>query len=301
MSHFSVLVVLDEYTEDALAKALQPFHEYECTGTKDEYVVFVPAVESVEDMQKKHVSCLEQYPDSTKQSFEQFVADWYGYELRDGVWGRETNPNKKWDWWVIGGRYRGRLITVPQPEFAPVGGRLSTFEQIAGPRPVPGHDVAKWGDIDIAAMKRQAQKERGDWIREIETESGLDLAGVERGIKAYQAGHEVWMNTPEPRPRGAEYYAWLAANVADGDLAGKVKENQWDLPELGDLTIAEWIAAAPALTAFAILKDGKWAENGEMGWWACVSNENPNWETDAQAIIETIRPDQWVAVVDCHI
>jgi hypothetical protein len=40
MSHFTVLVVTDTPDEDALTRALQPFHEYECTGTKDKYVVW---------------------------------------------------------------------------------------------------------------------------------------------------------------------------------------------------------------------------------------------------------------------
>lgn len=36
MSHFSVLVVTD--TPEQVAAALQPFHEFECTGTSDQYV-----------------------------------------------------------------------------------------------------------------------------------------------------------------------------------------------------------------------------------------------------------------------
>ena len=38
MSHFRVLVVVDEPTEEAITKELAPFHEFECTGCDDEYV-----------------------------------------------------------------------------------------------------------------------------------------------------------------------------------------------------------------------------------------------------------------------
>lgn len=41
MSHFTVAVVLPEYSEQALKDALQPYHEYECTGVNDQYVVKV--------------------------------------------------------------------------------------------------------------------------------------------------------------------------------------------------------------------------------------------------------------------
>ena len=42
MSHFTVMVVTDDMpTNDVLEAALQPFHEYECTGILDEHVVFV--------------------------------------------------------------------------------------------------------------------------------------------------------------------------------------------------------------------------------------------------------------------
>lgn len=43
MSHFSVMVRVPaktpaSYIEKAVAKMLQPFHEFECTGVDDEYV-----------------------------------------------------------------------------------------------------------------------------------------------------------------------------------------------------------------------------------------------------------------------
>jgi len=41
MSHFSVSVVTVSDDQAEVARALQPFHEYECTGVKDEFVVEV--------------------------------------------------------------------------------------------------------------------------------------------------------------------------------------------------------------------------------------------------------------------
>src|SRR5205823_12951863 len=50
MSHFAVLVIseqkLDEYT---LRHILQPWNEYECTGTEDQYVVDVDITDEVKE------------------------------------------------------------------------------------------------------------------------------------------------------------------------------------------------------------------------------------------------------------
>ena len=46
MSHFTVLVVTDR--PEQLEPALQPFHEYECTGIEDQYVEFIDESEEIE-------------------------------------------------------------------------------------------------------------------------------------------------------------------------------------------------------------------------------------------------------------
>ena len=101
MSHFTVLVAANSLEE--LEAKLQPYHEYECTGIKDQYVVFVEA-----DMEEAQKEWGEQEADY--DSFDSFMEDWYGYELIDDKWGRHTNPNAKWDWWVIGGRWPDILL-----------------------------------------------------------------------------------------------------------------------------------------------------------------------------------------------
>lgn len=48
------------------------------------------------------------------ETFEKYVEEYEGYKRRDAKMGRYgywDNPNKKWDWWIIGGRWSGSLIT----------------------------------------------------------------------------------------------------------------------------------------------------------------------------------------------
>lgn len=54
---------------------------------------------------------------------------------------------------------------------------------------------------------------------------------------------------------------------------------------------------------FAIVTPDGWVERGEMGWFACVSNEKPKseWDSQARALLSTLDPSLPVYVLDCHI
>lgn len=154
MSHFCVLVVTDEEPTDAvLSKALQPFHQYECTGTEDEYVRDVDVTDEVMkawrepqkvvmlttgkvlskfDAQfwKGQEFCLPEGAAETTipqnqlsafedESIEQWAEDYGGWFCRDGKWYRRTNPDAKWDYWTVGGRYTGRFEPAYDPNEDP--------------------------------------------------------------------------------------------------------------------------------------------------------------------------------------
>lgn len=57
------------------------------------------------------------------------------------------------------------------------------------------------------------------------------------------------------------------------------------------------------LKTFAVVKDGKWYERGEMGWFALVSNEKPDdqWDKEFKKLIEGLPDDTLISIYDCHI
>jgi hypothetical protein len=81
----------------------------------------------------------------------------------------------------------------------------------------------------------------------------------------------------------------------------QARKPNWDLPKIGDSSIEEWIDAAPLLCCFAVVMGGKWYEKGKMGWWACVTNELDCWEEKFDGLFRSLNPDQWIAILDCHI
>lgn len=337
MSHFSVLVITDEEPDhDVLAAVLQPFHEYECTGVEDQYVVDVDVTEEVLSGYAKATETRLRDPDgalhnrfdesgnwkpefsqpgdygqrrelipdgwtsveiptSDVEDIETWAKDYGGWFKRDGRFYDRTNPNKKWDWWAVGGRYNGRLLTVAGDGMKGEGGLMT-------PVKATGFDAVRRDNLDFAAMKLARQAERQKWLDEVVAKAKLEPGEIDAAFAAVARYQAEWQTLPHPRPRGSEYYAWMRSHSHDGDLAARLSEPNFELPDV-TTTTAEWVSAAPSITAFAVLKDGEWTERGSMGWWGMVADEKDRneWEPAVSALVDTLPGERWITVVDCHI
>lgn len=228
MSHFTVLVIGDN-PEDQL----QPYHEYECTGIKDQYVKFVPAEESFEEMHKEFTEHKEDY-----STFLRFVEDWYGYHQNDkNVWGRVTNPNAKWDWYQLGGCWNGffKLKEVKKlisrlPDDSVICGfsssELENLMKLSKKNPLLFISVTnKYGDNSVAVRKEveqlsnDIQYQAGDLgnpsllMDNFEAERGTADQAIKRNIdfeameketsdnakKEWDKVNEAWLGLPEAR------------------------------------------------------------------------------------------------------
>ena len=357
MSHFTVAVVLPEYTEEALKEALQPYHEYECTGEKDQYVVKVEYSDySREDYQKETIPCVvdkdtgeffgTKYGDKVKPywkregltfsskdqlilpdhlmeselpatqvypEYTNYLKDWCGVDveseyfvLEDGKLYTFTNPNAKWDWWQIGGRWRGHFNMKPKYNFLYDDRKLAKEKGYLKGNPsfynegkiVEGYDVIKKGDIDL--------------------ETGFEEKFQEK-LKHF----EIYLSVAKQYP---DYKSWDEF-TKDGYVDG-VREAYWSQPILKELQTRlkevcpdqyNWNSPKPetfcngnyqaykdkiryqTFGTYAILKDKQWLQKGDMGWWGCDSNVDSDWETKWFEIFNSIPDDHWIVVVDCHI
>ena len=101
MSHFTVAVFTDSFT--SVDELLAPYEE----GTNDPmYLEWVTADESIEEITAKFNE-----KNDGSEDLKQFVKRWYGYDynLTYKNFGRICNPNAKWDWYMVGGRWGGLL------------------------------------------------------------------------------------------------------------------------------------------------------------------------------------------------
>lgn len=268
MSHFTVLVATKSPAD--VSAALQPFHEYECTGVKDQYVRFVPAPETEAELRAMHSNHLEKYPDSTRQDFGQWIDSEFGYELRDGVWGRETNPDKQWDWWVVGGRWSNKLL-------------LKNGSHC---------DQAIKGDIDFDGMLAGEVA-----IAEREYDKAASIIQGET-FEAF----DMLRERMEPDIDGARKAYWDQPAVkrltADDDFRFHHNLESF-LLQRNDYVRK---MSRSAFCTFALLHNGKWNERGDMGWWASVSDDKGDrWPDEFYDILASVPQDHWLTVVDCHI
>ncbi|MNU30402.1 hypothetical protein D3C71_188870 [compost metagenome] len=386
MSHYAVLVVLpEEPTDEVIGRTLAPWHEFECTGRNDQYVVEIDITEEAnreydgwtttrlrdpdgnlhdpygadgelkpefskeDDTGYRRFHAPEGYeevklPVSEFEDRATWIADFHGCNVAEAEsridleethkFGhvlvdaegsvvrvvKRTNPNKKWDYWTVGGRYSGRLKPGYDPEKDPAnlepchckrwGDDTASCRHCKGTGetarfPSKWVDVgnrARWGDLDLAALKGARVAEREAMVERMRVDSGLSFEQFEIGFAARRAAHAIWMEMPEPRPRGGEYTEWLRTQP-HGDLAAAYRRaDTWgDIETKDGQSIADWIASAPAVSAYAIVIDGKWCSRGEMGWFGISHDESDDWETQRQAIIDAIPADHYVAFVDCHI
>ncbi|MBB3937716.1 hypothetical protein [Aureimonas phyllosphaerae] len=349
MSHFTVLVVMDEPpTHETIAPILQPWHEYECTGIKDQYVIEVDVTDDVRETFESSVSAVKladgtfscrydrkfytsatdpndvfsrpgfELPDGAEEV--ELAADearQHGlghatmrdaaiYEHGDSIIERDdrfyylTNPNRKWDWWVIGGRWSGLFRLKPGAASGVVGG-----PGLMRPgAPCGTFDGGRMEDIDWSTMKSTEVAQRRAKLAEIAQKTGLTTEQVVAACILNDAAHAAWMELPGEKPRGDAHGEWLVSLYGEaGEHLKKVHRATWnDPPKMVEGQTADsWAQAAAALITYAVVKDGQWYARGSMGWWGISSGETDDWDAKFTEMLAMVRLDQFVVVVDCHI
>ena len=104
-----------------------------------------------------------------------------------------------------------------------------------------------------------------------------------------------------PDAARTEYHAQpLVKELADAELTG------WsDGPEQYMCTRDVYCtrASAARVQTFAVVKDGRWYERGEMGWWGVVKDEKDDdvWRAEYAKLVDGLPDNTLLAVYDCHI
>jgi hypothetical protein len=71
-----------------------------------------------------------------------------------------------------------------------------------------------------------------------------------------------------------------------------------------NMTKDEYLKKGEGYGVYAIVKGGKWYENGEMGWWGITSNEkmsDDEWRIKVREMIDALPENTLLTMVDCHI
>lgn len=275
MSHFTVMVI-GENPE----KQLAPFQENNMGNCPKKYL--------------KYRVWGEDGKDHWFDSIKAFKASGIKPEDEDG--GYWENPNKKWDWYVLGGRWTG--FFKMKTEAACVVGEAGLMAAPAD----PGYgDQSIKADIDFEGMRKEAEDRAAkqyDYVTSF-------LSGLPLGKKWDEVRAE-YKDTDKAR----EAYWSQPRNKAWETEKKKVGHKDWPLgffssPDEFACTREEYLEAArnSAFVPFAVLKDGVWYEKGQMGWWACVSNKKDEavWNEEVNKLVDGLPENTLISVYDCHI
>lgn len=223
-------------------------------------------------------------------TFEEYLEDWCSYERDEtkGKYGRWSNPNAKWDWYSMGGRWSGMLRLKPDTTGLGAVGRPGSMGGRMNEGPLWA-DQCRKGDLDLRYMREDNLKKAREKWEEAEKEHPLP--------KMYPPGTspattvEEWSNLIR---RKALPQSWVNA----------LRERNWRYGIDYGQSLEDFLKKSDkSLSTFAVLKDGTWHEKGKMGWWACVSNEKDqkSWAKEFNNLLDSLPDDTVLTVVDCHI
>ena len=278
MSHFSVMVISDDY-ETLLA----PFDE---NIEMDRYVQYTKEEliakerKSIQNTKEncydkwladkegyekdctnpRHLIMLEEeFPLRLKWTDEECyksAIEWYEPDQigEEGEVYSTYNPDSQWDWYQLGGRWSGLLKLKDGAEGVTGSTGLMDSHANKGAQWV---DQAKFKDIDWERMK-----DNPSYIKSAKKE----WKDAEEGKGLYKL----------------EYY----------------KERYG--------TLENFIAERCAFGTWAVVtEDGEWLEKGEMGWWGLSSETHEEAKKWSDGFYETFlkdrKPDDVISIIDCHI
>jgi len=238
-------------------------------------------------------------------SFEAFVGDWHGTKARDpekNRYGHYANPNAKWDWYCVGGRWTGHFPVVPDARV-----RVTQPRDKWDAIPKVGYsDVVTAVNIDWEKVDSDHAREMEKYFAEYEEliagkefdgfdgprSRALDigLLRIEQGPYPSPKAHEVVLPWSRyENLRGTERFEW-------NDVATRVSYDEFR---------AKYGACLHPLKTYAALDDDGWHAPGAMGWFGC-SSDTPNQYLEFAewlhgAFFERYQSTDTLVIVDCHI
>jgi hypothetical protein len=238
-------------------------------------------------LERRQVMHKDFYP-----SFEDFVREWHGAEGRDeekGRYGSWTNPNAKWDWYQLGGRWTGYF---------------KLKDGAAGDTGSPGllTRAAEAGHADSALKK------------DIDFD-GMRAAAAAKALETYSRYEDI-LSKHGAAPDFAEFRDGFAniedARVAYNNLESiqalyKAELMPWmsGIKEVYGMGREAFVAQArdSRISTYALLMNGKWYERGSMGWFGMASDEKDKdtWNKEFAKLLNSLPEDTLLSVVDCHI
>lgn len=314
MSHYPVIVCLPPTAradiDDALAARLAPYDENRDMEPYRDYI------ENWQDTYGRALKMYGEHPEGKPAGLDEMnvaevLSAYQGEQITEEspddssvvmFYRMSTyNPQSKWDWWVIGGRWLGHFPVkdAHHRDQRLITGSPGTFGNKAGAERVDG---GPRGLLDFEAL---------------------------RTIKADEAAatYDKWSTLVDGTPEAKPWSAFVAQHDADpeGFPIDRARREYGEQPRVAKARQSKdfrWVndvveefapvrdlysqrAAEQAVPGFALLDlEGRWLEPGRMGWFGMSSDTEDSrvaYYARANAYLDALADDAVIVVVDCHI
>lgn len=310
MSHYCMLVVGDNVDAQ-----LAPYQENNMGDCPREYLVFEDKEETTREEYNTTKAAAVKMPDGTYKSqydycfkkdsnfktiypegselvdievnilyptFENYAEHHHEFTKDEemGKYGYWHNPNSKWDYYVIGGRWNGLFISKLD------GNSYSSMRK---------------GDIDWEAMK--AAKKKGyeqtydEWVNYNynSPEDRQRYAGIYGILNEKSLLLEKWKTIKNDSSLSIDQKCKVLRAIKD-----YAESESEFVPETKE-EYAERLSSE--FNTFGYLVNGNWFEKGKMGWWGMVRNEIgvDEWALKFKEFLDSINDNERLTIVDCHI
>lgn len=225
------------------------------------------------------------------KTFEQYMKAWCSAEERDGEngeYGYWTNPNGKWDWYQVGGRWSGFFKLKP-----------GCFGEVGAPGAFDNKPRTGWADsvrikdIDFEYMREDAIKEANVQY------DALEAVLKGRSLVSWKA---VLKDCNDDADAARIVYN---SNQVIKDLKTANIDVWGDYVEVFKNSRDEYVKSCVdgVGVTFGFVLEGKWFEKGQMGWFGISHNEQEQstWNEAYWKMVESLDPETLMTVVDCHV
>lgn len=282
MSHFAVLVIgpnvegqLAPYEENTEVDRYKKYQDEDPTSWPRSAVV-EDGVDPTDDLAVAAMLNKKWGDDESYEVDEKGLYHWSTY-----------NPQSKWDWYEVGGRWTGHFLLKPGSS-----GTLGT-PGLMTPRGKPGTaDQATKGAIDFDLMKLEAASgaaEQFDRYAAIVAEHPpiVDFDAIEGDVEHRRSAY--WAQTGVKALQKANLIPWHGTLVETYGMGR-------------DEYIQRAALAGP--TTYAMVAEGVWRGKGNMGWFGMsddTADDRDKWLRFWWQMVDAAPDDTLFTVVDCHI
>lgn len=229
-----------------------------------------------------HLNYIEnEFPKKLEWTDEEIYQDAIKYEdseniMEDGSIRSTYNPNSKWDWYQIGGRWAGSIKVLKDSVSGKemTRGASSLIHGMNG-----GFDNYTTVDSEVVCVDSARIK---DIIQR-------DTANIEKLKRKWELIVEKQDPINEDEQKILEFNLY---------------KPEYFVEKYG--TKERYIDLESQFTTYAVLdKNGVWHESGQMGWFG-VTSASPDEEVAFKEnykkfVFDNAEEDDWLTVVDCHI